>query len=94
MRINKESNYEHRIFDIQRNQSVFVHPNYRVEMRLPSLYLKHTHVHTCARAHTHTYAHYTRVYKKVSGLAAWRENCKWYSSLPLGAVVSLFYESV
>jgi hypothetical protein len=29
----------------------------------------------------------------VSGLAAWSENCKWYSSLPLGAVVSLFWES-
>jgi hypothetical protein len=25
----------------------------------------------------------TRVYPKVSGLAAWNENCKWYSSLPL-----------
>jgi hypothetical protein len=35
-----------------------------------------------------------KVYPKVSGLAAWSENCKWYSSLPLGAVVSLFYESV
>jgi hypothetical protein len=35
----------------------------------------------------------TRVYPKVSGLAAWSENCKWYSSLPLGAVVSLFCES-
>jgi hypothetical protein len=35
----------------------------------------------------------TRMYPKVSGLAAWSENCKWYSSLPLGAVVSLFYES-
>jgi hypothetical protein len=35
-----------------------------------------------------------RVYPKVSGQAAWSENCKWYSSLPLGAVVSLFYESV
>jgi hypothetical protein len=30
------------------------------------------------------------VYPKVSGLAAWSKNCKWYSSLPLGAVVSLF----
>jgi hypothetical protein len=37
---------------------------------------------------------YTRVYPKVSGLAAWSENCKWYSSLPLGAVVSIFCESV
>jgi hypothetical protein len=35
-----------------------------------------------------------RVYPKVPGLAAWNENCKWYSSLPLGAVVSLFCESV
>jgi len=31
---------------------------------------------------------------KFSGVAAWSENCKWYSSLPLGAVVSLFCESV
>jgi hypothetical protein len=36
----------------------------------------------------------TRVYRKVPGLAAWSENCKWYSSLPLSAVVSLFCESV
>jgi hypothetical protein len=31
-----------------------------------------------------------KVYPKVPGLTAWSENCKWYSSLPLGAVVSLF----
>jgi hypothetical protein len=37
---------------------------------------------------------YTRVYPNVSGLAGWSENCKWYISLPLGAVVSLFCESV
>jgi len=36
----------------------------------------------------------TPVYSKVSGLAAWSENRKLYSSLPLGAVVSLFCESV
>jgi hypothetical protein len=35
-----------------------------------------------------------KVYQKVSGLAAFSENCKWYSSLPLGAVLSIFYESV
>jgi hypothetical protein len=35
-----------------------------------------------------------RVYSEVSGLAAWSENCKWYSFLPLGAMVSLFCESV
>jgi hypothetical protein len=35
-----------------------------------------------------------RVYPKVSGLAAWSENCKWYSSLPLDAAVLLFCESV
>jgi hypothetical protein len=37
---------------------------------------------------------YTRVCPKLSGLAAWSENCKWYGSLPLDAVVSLFYDSV
>jgi hypothetical protein len=30
----------------------------------------------------------TRVHPKVSGLAAWSENFKWYGSLPLGAVDS------
>jgi hypothetical protein len=35
-----------------------------------------------------------RVYPKVSGLTAWSENCNWYSSLPLCAVVSLFCESI
>jgi hypothetical protein len=29
-----------------------------------------------------------RVYPEVPVLAAWSENCKWYSSLPLRAVVS------
>jgi hypothetical protein len=38
--------------------------------------------------------YYRRMYPKVSGLAAWSENCKWYSSLPLYAVVSLFCELV
>jgi hypothetical protein len=38
------------------------------------------------------YSH-TRMYPKVSGLSAWSENWKWYSSLPLGAVVSLFFVS-
>jgi hypothetical protein len=27
------------------------------------------------------------VYPEVSGLAAWSEDCKWYSSLPLGVVL-------
>jgi len=36
----------------------------------------------------------TRVYPKVSGLAAWSENYKWYSSLALHGVVSLFCELV
>jgi len=37
---------------------------------------------------------YTRVYPKVSGLVAWSESCKWYSSLPLGAVLSLLWVSL
>jgi hypothetical protein len=37
---------------------------------------------------------YTRLYPEISGLAAWSENCKWYSSLPLDAFISLFCESV
>jgi hypothetical protein len=46
---------------------------------------------TCSRP-VSLKSQFTRVYLKVSGLATWSENCKWYSSLPLGAVVSLFYE--
>jgi hypothetical protein len=37
---------------------------------------------------------HTRVCPKVSGLVARSRNCKWYSSLLLGAVVSLLCESV
>jgi hypothetical protein len=48
----------------------------------------------CVMCRVHADVGYTRVYPQVSGLAAWNENCKWYSSLPLGAVVSLFCESV
>jgi len=36
----------------------------------------------------------TRVYPEVSGLATWSEKFKRYSSLPLGAVVTQFCESV
>jgi hypothetical protein len=36
----------------------------------------------------------TSMYPKVSGLAAWSENCKCYVSLPLGKVASLLYESI
>jgi len=42
-------------------------------------------IHPCIRMYKRM-----KVYSKVSGLAAWSENCKWYSSLPLAAVVSLF----
>jgi hypothetical protein len=34
--------------------------------------------------------HHRRVYPEFSRLAAWSEKCKWYSSLPLDAVVSPF----
>jgi len=33
---------------------------------------------------------HTWVFSKVSGLASWSKTCKWYSSLPLDAIVSLF----
>jgi len=33
---------------------------------------------------------YTSVYPEVTGLAAWSENWKWYSSLPLGALYRYF----
>jgi hypothetical protein len=37
---------------------------------------------------------HTRMYPKVSGLAAWSENYNWYRFLTLAAVVSLFCESL
>jgi hypothetical protein len=42
--------------------------------------------------HQKNWLQHTRVYPKVSGLAVWSENRKCYSSLPLGAVASLFCE--
>jgi hypothetical protein len=55
---------------------------------------KHLHMNTfIIISQTFTYPR-TRVYPKVSGLAALSDNCKWYSSLSLDAVVSLFCESV
>jgi hypothetical protein len=33
------------------------------------------------------------VYPKVSGLAAWSESCKWYSSLPLGVQLYRYFMS-
>jgi hypothetical protein len=56
--------------------------------------LEHTHFLNAWFTTFHTSSGFTRVYPKVSGLAVWSENCKWYSSLPLDAVVSLFCESV
>jgi hypothetical protein len=49
-------------------------------------------VFTEMRSCSHQYQSYTRVYPEVSGLVAWSKNCKWYSSLPVGAVVMLFCE--
>jgi hypothetical protein len=45
-------------------------------------------------AHVGKHKKLTRLYPKVSGLAAWNENYEWCSSVPLGAVVSLFCETV
>jgi hypothetical protein len=38
------------------------------------------------------YIYIYEMYPKVSGRAAWNENCKLYVSVPLGAVLSLFYD--
>jgi hypothetical protein len=45
-------------------------------------------------AESYTGFNNTMVYPKVTELAAWSKNCKWYSSPPLDAVVTLFRESV
>jgi hypothetical protein len=57
-------------------------------------FIRHRHSMEEQLDFTQMLPYHTRVHPKVSGLAAWSENCKWYSSLPLGAVVSLFRESV
>jgi hypothetical protein len=43
---------------------------------------------------THPLEGDTRLHPKVSGMAAWSENCKLYSPLPLDVVVALFCGSV
>jgi len=54
---------------------------------------KGSHITCCSICVPLVHVH-TKAYLKVSGLASWSENCKWYSSLLLSAVVSLFCESV
>jgi len=54
-----------------------------------------TYTKKCLRTEFKTaQTQFTRLYPKFSETVAWSENCKWYSSLPLGAVVSLFCGSV
>jgi hypothetical protein len=63
--------------------------------KVPRKYLQVTYVtHDLCSSLQRFRTLHTRVYPKVSGLAARSENCKWYSSLPLGVVGSLFCESV
>jgi hypothetical protein len=53
-------------------------------------------IFVCWKVKTRGYAKLgpcTRVYPKVSGMAARIENCKWYSPLPVGAVISLASQS-
>jgi len=64
---------------------IFIHPICRIPWMMPQMLQGFNRIRTSQN---------TRVYPKVSGLATWSENCKWYSSLPLGAVASLFCESV
>jgi hypothetical protein len=47
------------------------------EVSSATCYLTLSHVHTT-------------VYPEVSELAVWSENCKWYSSVPLGSVYRYF----
>jgi hypothetical protein len=47
-----------------------------------------------SRSSVYASLHNRRMYRKVPGQAASSDNSKWYSSLPLAAVVSLFCESV
>jgi hypothetical protein len=55
---------------------------------------KTSHMAAISNASFVLQGYHMRVYPKVSGLAAWSQNCKQYSSLPLGAVASLFWESI
>jgi hypothetical protein len=72
------------------NVKLFVH-RLPTSCFFPSLKSEYSPQHRvlkyCQRSNFHIH---TKMYPKVSGLAAWNENFKWYSSLPLGAVVSLF----
>jgi hypothetical protein len=52
---------------------------------IPSLETKpHNHTKICKKGIIYVYICYWQSSRRV---AAWRENCKWYSSLSLGAVV-------
>jgi hypothetical protein len=76
------------------HQYVFIVKNRNSFTFLRLLYVHSTNSVNGERGYLLADFHNMRVYPKISGLAAWSENCKWYRYLPLGAVVSLFCESV
>jgi hypothetical protein len=68
------------------------------EMRIKTPLTRHIRLQQQPAAkkkkYIYIYTHiYMRVNPKVPGMATWSENCKWYSSLSLRAVVSLFCKS-
>jgi hypothetical protein len=69
--------------------------NYKTSM-IDSFFITYTNTKQCPGKITFSneMRMHTWMYPKVSELASWSEHCKWYSSLPLSAVVSLFCESV
>jgi hypothetical protein len=77
-----------RQLNLKSSQEDFIKLNTNVQQDLPVIAMSAEMVHFMTLSHLHN----IRVYPKDSRLAAWNKNCKWYTSLPLGAAASLFCE--
>jgi hypothetical protein len=68
-----------------------IYPEGNSPLMLAKLLLKsHTSFASTTLSRTTDYVSTSTVYPKVLELAAWSENCKWYSSLPLGELYRYF----
>jgi hypothetical protein len=72
------------------NSETKIHIYIQVDVGKTDLITRNHSVITKGIVITRRFLLHTMVYIKLSGLAAWSENCNWYSCMPTNEIVSQF----